>query len=174
MKLIKREKKDYTKNKYLGYFVAISYTLCLLVIRFLDYIEKFVQNRDFLATIAMLAVISIIFLNFTICYASNPNTKLLEQINDFDMGTNNKGKIIEQRNILLKYFSVKEYTKKAMIILCVIESIACLVVFALFRTHVEFANLIVGIIIDIQTVIMAFFFYCDNHYKFKISKNLKC
>ena len=89
MKLIKSEKKDYTKNKYLGYFVAISYTLCLSVIRFLDYIEKFVQNRDFLATIAMLAVISIIFLNFTICYASNPNTKLLEEINDFDMGTNN-------------------------------------------------------------------------------------
>lgn len=174
MKRAKREKKEYKLDGVLGYFCATVYAFCLVCIRFLDYIEKWCTYRFMFISIGMFAVIVIMFLNCTMCLGTCPNKKLLSEINDFDMMTNNKKEIIGQRDTLLKYFNGIKYTKVMKRIIIGAEVVACIFVFVLFMKNVDFTNRITGVIIDIETAVMAFWFYVDNHYKFKIVKNLKC
>lgn len=169
-----KEKKKYLLDKRIGFVLGGIYAICLISIRFLDYMEACIVNKALFCILAMLVVMIVIWLNYTMCKDSIPNEKLLEKISDFNMKTNNKQEITGQRDILISYFEVEEMKSKAIIVLCIIEAVFCIVFFWLFVCNIDIANRIAGLIIDVQTIVMAFCFYINNHYRFVIYKNLTC
>lgn len=173
MKLIYREKKEFRCDMVCGIICSLIYAVCLLYIRFIDYFANILSNRFMFVSISMFAVIVIMFLNYSMCIGGIPNKSLYNKINDFQLTTNNKKEIKEQRDILLKTLESTKYSNKAKIIFVFVEIVTCIFVFVLFILDIKVTNLITGIVIDIETAIMATMFYHDIHYKFKIEKNLK-
>ena len=171
-KLFVKGKKKYLLDKRIGIGLGVIYAICLLCIRFLDCIEKYIANRVLFCTVAMVVVIIVMCLNYTMCKDSVPNKKLMNKISDFDMKTNNKRDIIGQRNTLISYFNVQAMKTKAITIFGFFEGVICIVVFIMYICNMNVANRVTGIIIDIQTIVMAFCFYMTNHYRFVICKNL--
>ena len=172
MKLKKKEKKEYTLDWVLSIFCFCLYTGGLLYIRFLNYIENLFSNKTLFNIVSMFFVIIIMFLNCIMCITGWPNKELYNIINDF-LFTNNKNEIRKQRDILLESIRDTNYSKKMRITIICCEVVACIVVFVLFARDAVYANLVTGLIIDIETVLMAFMFYADTHYKFKVRKNLE-
>lgn len=172
MKLIKSRKKEFQLDKIVGIVCWAIYTLCLLYIRFLDCWKNCISNKMLFVAISMFAVIVIVFLNYTMCKSGTPSKELYNKIDNFEIATQNKNEIKRQRDILLKNYETIKYTGKWKKRFFIIEILACILVFVLFIIDIESANLITGIIVDIETSIMVFIFYLDTHYKFKIERNL--
>lgn len=173
MKLVKKKKKEYGQDKVLGLLCFGVYAICLLYIRFINQIEKLFFNRQLFIIASMFAVIVIVGLNYTMCKGGWPNKALYNQINTFDMSTANKRDIKTQRDILLKVFEGVDYSKNAIAVIIGTEIVACFVILGLFAFDISFANMVTGIIVDIETAVMAYIFYVDTHYKFMIHKNLE-
>ena len=172
MKLKKKEKKEYKFNRILSICCFFVYAGALLYIRFINYIENLFLNKNCFNIVSMFVVIVIIFLNCIMCISGWTNKELYNIINDFSF-TNNKNEIKKQRDILLKIIRDTNYSKKTCITIICFEVVACMVVYVLFVQDAVYANLVTGLIIDIETALMAFMFYADIHYKFKVRKNLE-
>lgn len=173
MKLKRKEKKEYKLDTVGGIFCSVVYTVGLLYVRFINHIENMFSNKTSFSIVSMFVVIVIIFLNCIMCINGLPNNELYNIINDFNVTTNNKKEIKLQRDTLLQIISEPNYSKKIISTIICFEVIVCIIVFILFIQDATCANLVTGLIIDVETALMAFMFFIDTHCKFKVQKNLK-
>lgn len=172
-KLVNREKKSYIKDKYATWICVIMYAISILGIRFLNYVSVSANSSTiyFIAIAKTFLVLIILFLNYSMCIGSVPNDELLEEINNFDVQSNNKSDIRKQRDILIHYFDDSQCPNLWK--LSIVEIIAGIILFLLFVNDNRWGGIITDLVIDFETIIMAVLFYRTNHYRFKIYKNLK-
>lgn len=172
MKLVTKEKKEFKKDKVLSIICIIFYALALFFVRFMDYFETIITDKYRFAAMAVMLIVITVFLNYIMCRNGVPDVKLFNKINDFNRYTTNKNEIKSQRDILLDLLKEKKFSRKVRFGVYILEIVVCIVGYILFVHDVKFANRVVGIIVDLQTILMALWFALDTHYKFKIDKNL--
>lgn len=164
----KSEEKKHKMDLYSSWISGIVYAGAIIMLRIFSY--KNYGGYLIICFKTAVIVLALLF-NYIMIRYSVPNRKLLKAIKEFDMKTQNKKEIINQRECLINLMNDFPHISSKK--LCIVTFVITIVVFVFYMMGCIKLDILLNFILDFETIMMAILLLISTHYKLVTYSKLK-